>query len=280
MSAAVDILDFFQKHPDVVRSVRTHSRMFSSWELGYTWNAALTIGDEVEYIWPIPWNYKVKWWYLYFRYVTLAAHVAYGVCIAYLTSNRPPGSTCRAWFLFMTATAAFSKTQIELMLAMRAYVLFDRRPWVLHFLCLLCTVELTSDVTGAVYTMPMAAFEQACIIVDIPWEGRSFMVVCPIIQTCLVGMILFKSFLAIRAGWGRTPLVSLLIREGFTTYFVLMGLFVLLVFMCSYKGIQGVSVIMYRVGMKHRLGGQSRSGSDSGALFTSEIELSTRSGET
>ena len=42
-------------------------------------------------------------------------------------------------------------------------------------------------------------------------------------QSTLIGLTLIKHILARRAGWGRTPLVSLLIRDGTATYFVTSG---------------------------------------------------------
>ena len=43
-------------------------------------------------------------------------------------------------------------------------------------------------------------------------------------QTTLLGLTLMKHSLAKRAGWGRTPLVSLLIRDGTTAYFIICGM--------------------------------------------------------
>lgn len=44
-----------------------------------------------------------------------------------------------------------------------------------------------------------------------------------IVHCTLIGLTLFKYFFALRSGWGRTPLVSLVVRDGSTAYATVLG---------------------------------------------------------
>jgi hypothetical protein len=43
-------------------------------------------------------------------------------------------------------------------------------------------------------------------------------------QSTLLGLALMKHIVARRAGWGRTPLISVLIRDGTATYVIICGM--------------------------------------------------------
>ncbi|KIJ65438.1 hypothetical protein HYDPIDRAFT_110510 [Hydnomerulius pinastri MD-312] len=215
-------MTFFQSHPDIVRSVRTHclaSLIFQLWDIG------LTLGDEVEYIWSMPWSYKVKWLFLYLRHVNFATHLAYQLAMRYLTSGEAPVSTCRSFFLLGYTVIQLSNTCVEFILAMRAYALFNRSRHIALLIAALIGAEIAGVIVSASDMLSQVPFGTVCILVYMPMETLPYAALVPVTQTVLLGLILFRTTLAAHAGWGRTPLASLLIREGFAVYFVMIAIF-------------------------------------------------------
>ncbi|KIJ64953.1 hypothetical protein HYDPIDRAFT_111643 [Hydnomerulius pinastri MD-312] len=215
-------LTFFEGHPDIVRDVR--SNCFASLAL-MVWDSLLTFGDEVEYIWPTPRISKFKCLYLFLRYINLAALTATAVAISFLTSGSASELTCRIWFVFVVFIGQFSSTLTEVILAVRAYALCSRSRRIALFLCILIWSEL---ITASLVTLgrargTRASFGTVCLLIDLPKKTLFHAIPLLITQTALMGLITIKSVLAAQAGWGRTPLVSLLMREGIVVYFAMLG---------------------------------------------------------
>ncbi|KIJ20649.1 hypothetical protein PAXINDRAFT_66815 [Paxillus involutus ATCC 200175] len=102
-----------------------------------------------------------------------------------------------------------------------AYALFNKSRYVAILLSLLIACEIINICICVSETVPSVSFETICILVPVPKRTMTYGIIVPITQTTLVGSIIFKSVLARYSGWGRTPLVSLLIREGVGTYLLM-----------------------------------------------------------
>ncbi|KIJ64951.1 hypothetical protein HYDPIDRAFT_111642 [Hydnomerulius pinastri MD-312] len=102
-----------------------------------------------------------------------------------------------------------------------------------------------------------------------------------------MGLITTKSVLAAQAGWGRTPLVSLLIREGIVVYLALLGLLAFALMACirrddrsilavfwftSIMSIFGCRLILNMERLSRKLS-QERILGGSYPAFTTQIEL-------
>ncbi|KAH7884968.1 hypothetical protein F5I97DRAFT_1305716 [Phlebopus sp. FC_14] len=127
---------FFQTNAHVVSDVISHS--FASLTF-MTWDTLLMFGDEVEYVWVTPWKSKVKWLYLYLRYIALAMHVAFTTEIFHLTSGHTGASTCRAWTIFQWIIVLLNVMSLQSLLALCAYALCNQsRRITLLYLALMC----------------------------------------------------------------------------------------------------------------------------------------------
>ncbi|KAF9235328.1 hypothetical protein BU15DRAFT_27441, partial [Melanogaster broomeanus] len=186
------------------------------------WDVLLTFGDEVELIWPMPWKSMFKWIYLYLRYANLAMLMALATAISHLTSGHVPASTCQAWIVCSLIILQVSDVSMVTILGFRVYALFNRSRRLAQFLCLLisCQFAVISFVIADIRSG--ISFETACILFRFPAKTTIYGAIIPITQTILLGLICFKGSFAVHAGWGRAPLVSLVIRQGLAIYFVML----------------------------------------------------------
>ncbi|KIK94644.1 hypothetical protein PAXRUDRAFT_827782 [Paxillus rubicundulus Ve08.2h10] len=246
-----DSVTFFQSHTECVRDVRTHC--LASFVL-HVWDTTLTFGDEVEHIWPVPWKSPTKLMYLFLRHISLIIHGVYAFSISHLTSGYASASACSLSVILGVVTIQVLHTCVEYLLAKRAYALFNKSRYVAILLGLLIAAEVVnmcisiSDVTSGV------SFETVCVIFPAPKKTTTFGIIVPITQTILVGSIVFKSVLARCSGWGRTPLVSLLIREGLVTYLLMTILFGFAVIWCLREDERAVSLVFWSMSIMSTCG--------------------------
>ncbi|KIK94645.1 hypothetical protein PAXRUDRAFT_142430 [Paxillus rubicundulus Ve08.2h10] len=163
--------------------------------------------------------------YLFLRHIHLIIQGAYTLSISHLTSGYASASTCRLSSAFGVVMIQISHTCVEYLLATRAYALFNKNRYVAILLTLLIASEFVNMCISVSEMASGVPFETVCVIILVPKKTITSGIIVPITQTTLVGSIIFKSILARHSGWGRTPLVSLLIREGLATYLLMIILF-------------------------------------------------------
>ncbi|KAG1839328.1 hypothetical protein DFJ58DRAFT_667820 [Suillus subalutaceus] len=188
------------------------------------WDVVITLQSEIEHIWPKPWNSFFKWLYLSLRYLSLATQIFHQFAVPYLNSGKALKSSCFAWYVYSTLMAQFQTTAVEIILAVRVYALFNRSRHIAILLGSLMTLEyiiLTIVISGYFDKIPSIPH---CILSKPPYQLIYPAIVAVVLQSTLLGLALTKHILARRAGWGRAPLVSLLIRDGMATYFIICGM--------------------------------------------------------
>ncbi|KIJ65113.1 hypothetical protein HYDPIDRAFT_131387 [Hydnomerulius pinastri MD-312] len=168
--------------------------------------------------------------YLYLRYISLIVHGVYELSISHLTSGYASESTCKVSFILSITIIQLSTTVVEVILAMRAYALFNKSRRIGLLLCFLITAEFANMCFTMTDMAPVTSFGTVCVLLQLPQKAATTGMIVPITQTTLVGLITFKSILAVQSGWGRTPLVSLLIQEGIAVYLTMLVLFAFVFF--------------------------------------------------
>jgi hypothetical protein len=94
---------------------------------------------------------------------------------------------------------------------------------------LIAALLLESGVIAAGTTIGIRSFEFqfGCVPTNLPavliYPGAGV----ALTQTVIMGLTVAKHTVAVRNGWGRTPVVSLMIRDGTTVFIVMSGLMVL-----------------------------------------------------
>lgn len=205
-------------YPLLAREVNYH--LLSSFAL-QLWDMVITLQSEIEHIWPKPWNSFFKWLYLFLRYLSLAIQIFHQFAVPYLNSGKALKSNCFAWYVYTVIIGQFQTTAVEIILAVRVYALFNRSRRIVIILGSLMTLEfviLVIVVSGYFHRIPSIPY---CILSKPPHQIIYYAIAVVTTQSTLLGLALIKQILARRAGWGRAPLVSLLIRDGTTTFFII-----------------------------------------------------------
>ncbi|KAG1744444.1 hypothetical protein EDB19DRAFT_516327 [Suillus lakei] len=209
-------------YPLLAREV--HHHLISSFAL-QLWDIVITLQSEIQHIWPKPWNSFFKWLYLFLRYFSLATQIFHQFAVPYLNSGKASKSSCFSWYVYTALIAQFQTTAVEIILAVRVYALFNRSRRVAVILGSQMTLEyiiLVIVVGGYFHRIPSIPY---CILSKPPYQIIYHAIAVVATQSTLLGLALIKHILARRAGWGRAPLVSLLIRDGTATYFIICVIF-------------------------------------------------------
>ncbi|KAH7882181.1 hypothetical protein F5I97DRAFT_433960 [Phlebopus sp. FC_14] len=194
-----------------IRDIKNHclaSLVFLVWDILVTYEV------EVEYIWPKPRRSFFKWLFFYLRYFNLFCQIWHQIAIQSLTSGQ--SSMCKAWFIYSTVVSQASFTAIEVILAARVFALFNKSYRVAYCLAILITGEVATMAINAAHTIPLMPQDGVCVVMKPPKEIMNYSI--------LLGFIVFKHVVAVRAGWGRTPIVLLIIRDSTSVYVVMIVL--------------------------------------------------------
>ncbi|KAG0700498.1 hypothetical protein DFH29DRAFT_931776 [Suillus ampliporus] len=189
------------------------------------WDIVLTSKSEIEYIWPKPRNSFFKWLYFFLRYFSLATQIFHQFAVPYLNSGKAPRSTCSAWYIYTIILGQVQTTAVEIILAVRVYALFNKSRRIAIILGLQMILEyiilviLVGDYFNKIPSIPY------CILSKPPSQILYHAIAAVATQSTLLGLSLTKHIMARRAGWGRAPLVSLLIRDGTATYLLICVIF-------------------------------------------------------
>ncbi|KAJ8593003.1 hypothetical protein M405DRAFT_635378 [Rhizopogon salebrosus TDB-379] len=217
-------------YPLLAREVQYH--IVSSFTF-LLWDIMITSQNEIEYIWSKPWNSFFKWLYFYLRYFGLATQIFHLFTAPYLNSGNASKSNCFIWYVYAAVLSQLHTTAVEIILAVRVYALFNRSRRIAILLGLLMILEYIMLVFMVCKYLPGVVIKPYCILSEPPPESVYHITVIMGTQTTLLGLTLMKHSLAKRAGWGRTPLVSLLIRDGTTAYFIICVIFFFIVSFCK-----------------------------------------------
>jgi hypothetical protein len=120
------------------------------------------------------------------------------------------------------------------------FALYIRKRWIVILLLSLLGTQNVAQAISVIYTIPAVAFNPICHIERIPrlvamhgsvqplsshsltnFCARSFATLS--MQTTILGLTIIKCFVALRAGWGRVPLVKLIVRDGTLSFIVISG---------------------------------------------------------
>ncbi|KAF8881257.1 hypothetical protein BD779DRAFT_1025887 [Infundibulicybe gibba] len=145
-------------------------------------------------------------------------------------------TTCKAWFMFQSLCTISLMSSVNALLMLRVYALYDRSRRVATFLVTILFMDVVSLSAQALYlcaetvVVPeVPIFDEACLMKQTPSAVLSSSIEVLVIQGTLWGMTWWKSNRS--EPWTRTPLISLVVRDG---AFVFVGLFAILVITLPY----------------------------------------------
>ncbi|KAN0080075.1 hypothetical protein V8E55_009641 [Tylopilus felleus] len=240
------------------------------------WDFLLTFGEETEYIWPMR-HCMLKLCYFYFRYVLLAAQILHLAISPILSSGHMSDSLCIIWYRYVVLIQQISTSMIEIIWATRVYALFNRSRKVGVFLTGLILLDVGLAGTQMVKCPTVEYFETCMLPLPLDNMGEVHTSIVMFVQTTLIGMIVFKHLAEVRQGWGRTPLLSFLVRDATSNYVAVFPLVI-----CGLDDQRVIVVFYWSISLYSAIGCRlilnmepftRRDASDEEILFTTHISL-------
>ncbi|TFY65126.1 hypothetical protein EVG20_g5710 [Dentipellis fragilis] len=179
------------------------------------WDIIITLDVEVRCIWARPNKYWIKWLFLFVRYFPVCVQIAtlfVGTELAADLHYTP--AACVAWYIFQEVSTQVLVVCVELILMIRVHALYDRSKRVTAVLAILFLAENIGMVYSLVRVVPGVQFDEVCIVQHTPASIVYFAVSYIAFEAILFGFTLVKFIQAVRTGWGHTPVISLLVRDG------------------------------------------------------------------
>ncbi|KIK67865.1 hypothetical protein GYMLUDRAFT_797010 [Collybiopsis luxurians FD-317 M1] len=186
----------------------------------------LTVHEEVDIIWPRPWS-LMKFNYFFIRYLP----VLFQIPLLLVGTELSPqfhftNHACFIWEIYQGAASISTTIGVDYILISRVYAFyFDNRAvrWIVSIsfaleICIMCV--------GLALTLPGIRYDPICLNVDVPITLLVYAAGTILFQALLFVFTVFKFILAIRSGWGRVPIVLLLMRDGTWAFFVIFAVLV------------------------------------------------------
>jgi len=185
------------------------------------WDILITFGDEVRLIWPRSWNY-MKVAYLFVRYVPLMVQITILLIGSELTPHfHFTSHDCYIWQIYQGAAASAIVIVVDTILILRLFALYHDNTLIQRVVFLFFALEVIGMVVGLALSLPGITYDKVCLVVGAPWELIIYGGASILFQTVLFGLTAWKFFTAMRAGWGSTPIITLLMRDGTWAFFLL-----------------------------------------------------------
>ncbi|KIK07564.1 hypothetical protein K443DRAFT_128963 [Laccaria amethystina LaAM-08-1] len=202
--------------------------------------------DEVEYIWQFvksltPRRHPltslsihsfrgrvsfVTYLYAWSRYFPLIAQIVNLVFMEIAQSPSAGDRTCLMGYISKAVTAQIATTCVELILLVRVHALYNRSRKSGVLLALVFITGFALEVTSDIRVIKSVIDGQHKICTPPPYERVAlalFAAGVGLVQSTLLLMTVSKVILGRKLGWARTPLVSLMLRDGVLVFALLVG---------------------------------------------------------
>ncbi|KDR80974.1 hypothetical protein GALMADRAFT_241553 [Galerina marginata CBS 339.88] len=176
------------------------------------WDIMITFADEVQYIWPQNRRSPTKWVFLFTRYFGLLAQARLVSINLSLGMGTYSLDVCRMIYTSQVVFGGMLMACIQSVLMLRVYALYTQDHRIAFAMIALLVAEL-GFIPGAIHlTMPTSTGNMCMkpiTIFDIALFGASALFP----QLLVLGLTILKFLCGIRAGWGKIPIVSRLVRD-------------------------------------------------------------------
>jgi len=163
-----------------------------------------------------------------------------------LADGSNPPIHCTIWSIYALGFSQVLATLLEIILATRGTFKVssplddtDQLNEILQYLP--CTI----DPVRVLWRQQHSHFHGTCLLIKGSPSSKYQTIFGFLIHCILIGLTLIKYFFALRAGWGRAPLVSLVVRDNTTVYATILFLVISVVIMCGLEKERAVAVIFW-----------------------------------
>ncbi|KAH7909304.1 hypothetical protein BJ138DRAFT_1155550 [Hygrophoropsis aurantiaca] len=252
------------------------------------WEILVTLDAEVQYIWPKPRTAIFKWVYLSLRYGALMLQIFHQFAVPYLIDHNATAFLCKAWFVYAMISGQLLTMSVEFILMMRVYALYNKSRHIALLLFSLFILEIFALFINSIRTMPNVQTSEVCVLIKPTKDVVYYSLAVLLTQSTLLALTVTKHVLARRTGFGRTPLVSQLTRDGTVVYAGVLVLILMTAICCgsdselivamffwsgSISPTSGCRLIMNMQRLSRSNTSDSDTRFDTVAQFTTEIEI-------
>ncbi|KAJ6593570.1 hypothetical protein B0H19DRAFT_25476 [Mycena capillaripes] len=188
------------------------------------YDICITLDDEVKFVWPKPWT-RMKLCYLFIRYVPLFVQIStLFIASPELTPhfNFTPHD-CFIWQVYQGVATVLLFAAVDYVLILRVSALYHNNATIRKFVLAAFILEIAGMCVGLGLSLPTIQFDEICLVTAISPTLIVYAGATLLFQTLLFGLTLAKFVRAVRDGWGDTPLVGLVMRDGTWAFILLFG---------------------------------------------------------
>ncbi|KAF8169224.1 hypothetical protein BJ912DRAFT_933922 [Pholiota molesta] len=183
------------------------------------WEFVAHLTDEVEYLWRGRFK-SVKALYFCSRYVMLAFQIANQIFSYGIGSRIEKTGNCSKLFIFKCLMGHLCLNVLEMILLIRVYALYNKDPRVKYFLAVVFVSSSVLEITGTTLVIRSLLRMDGC---QPPKTGKITVATygsgAGLFQFVIFTMSLYK--LVCDGRLSKTPLTSLMLREGIIVYVTL-----------------------------------------------------------
>ncbi|KAF9482228.1 hypothetical protein BDN70DRAFT_450973 [Pholiota conissans] len=176
---------------------------------------------ENEHLHRKPNSSWIKWQFLFTRYFALAAQITNrSIEQAIERDNLISRGALKNWYMCQVIIGSILMTAVEIILMARVYALYKKSVWVgIIFACLILG-EISAVVAGTILSCPEKNFTAVDILISSPKSYTYFGISAIISQFTILALTLFKYKIAVQHGWGKAPIMMLMVRDGTAAFFI------------------------------------------------------------
>ncbi|KAH9974224.1 hypothetical protein BJV74DRAFT_753527, partial [Russula compacta] len=179
------------------------------------WDILITLDQEVDTVWSKPNRFYSKWLFLFVRYFAVAMQISLLFVGTRISLNfHYTERDCIKWYIFQEVGTQLLVAAVEFILIIRVHALYDRKIAVTATILSLFLVENVIMIVTLAKVIPRVRFDSNCTVIHSPSGLIFFAAAFVALETVLFVLTLIKFLIALRDGWGRTPVLHLLVRDG------------------------------------------------------------------
>ncbi|KAF8178570.1 hypothetical protein K438DRAFT_1265971 [Mycena galopus ATCC 62051] len=182
----------------------------------------ITIDDEVKFIWPKPWTHT-KFLFLFIRYVPLFVQIStLFIASPELTPQfHFTPHDCFIWQVYQGVATVLVFAAVDYVLILRVYALYHNNANIRKVVLAALFLEVCGMVVGLGLTLGGIKFDDICLTTSVSSTLIIYGGSTLLFQIFLFILTVVKFVGAVREGWGDTPLVGLVMRDGTWAFFLL-----------------------------------------------------------
>ncbi|KAJ6540576.1 hypothetical protein B0H19DRAFT_1313271 [Mycena capillaripes] len=180
----------------------------------------LSFDEEVAVIWSRPWT-AIKCLFFFVRYFPLLLQIS----ILFVGTELTPQfdftfRDCEVWAIYQAAAALVLVAAVDYILILRVFALYDNHPRIKAAVFTLFCLELLVMLISLGFSLSGIRFDDGhrCIVTLFPNSFICYGASAVLFQTVLFALTVFQFVSALRTGWGKVPLLLLIVRDGTWAY--------------------------------------------------------------